>query len=406
MGEFALSLPRSGCDRAVITWEKESFSRNIRTVRYPTLRTEVELDVVLSEMTELICGAECSPEDPTEVGAAAPAGEIARGWVGGVAGQDAVAAMPGEFFDLEGRPLLIPVVTEADYRDIDGNPLATLTRQPFVLCTQLPESSFDELQDATPGTDAIEFVTYTIDGVVGRWKPIGTGLVSAGGLDENGRFVAAAYPEDALADLRRGVPPAIAPPSAPGPAPEPPPDGLETPTSTFGGIWMCAQQTGSSITGMGYAQAAKGCVVVQVLDACGRPDEAATVEGFGRDRSFYTWSPTDAQGTACLEAQRSEAVGEAQSLNGPKGETFWLDVNVLANATTYTFEAVAMPTQTGQCGDPGTCTTVTLVRPLDTDETCQTDADAGAAPPSAAPTDAPAEDGPANGDGPIVIGGK
>lgn len=396
MGDYAIELPRTGCQRAAITWEKESFTTVVRTLGLPSPRSEIVLNVGMAPLVELICGTECSPEDPTEVGGSAPAGEIARGWVGGYLGQEARRSIPGEFFDLDGQPVLLPALTVADYRNVSGASIVTLV-SPFVLCSKTARTSHDEIEDIDPvvpaGTEGtIDFNVYDLDPKTGRWHVVDRGYVAAGGGDALGRFVAQAYPQDALGDVRRSQPPpiSIAPGAGAGP------DAVPT---TLGDAWMCAPQRGSSVLGLGYTHPGKSCVVMEVLDECERPDANATVEIFGRDRTFFNWAPTDEDGKACLEAHRSEAIDEAQSANGVQGETFWVDVEVTTAAAVEKFEAVAMPTKDGNCGRPETCTVVRLARDPRVGQTsCE---DAGVDPAAT-----PGADAGTDPEGPIRVQGK
>ncbi|MCK6570690.1 hypothetical protein L6V77_06190 [Myxococcota bacterium] len=404
-GLYGLALPRTGCDRVVVTWEKESFSRNIRTFRLPLPRASVTLDVRLAELDELICGKEtCSTESGTSTDAATP-GVLARGWVGGISGQSNLAAMPGEFFDPAGQTLLMLGVSEGDYRDQTGAPILDPGGQEGVLCFPIEADSYDELQDTAEGNDTIDFVTYEITPATGQWTPIGSGFVSAGGFDSTGQFHQVAYRADELGDIRRGDPPvkeiALGPEPAPGAEDEREKVQLITPH-------LCRGAIKSGIFGLGFPLKGKGCVQVRVTDPCGRPEPETTVALSGRDRSFYNWLPAGADGTACLETPRSEATGEALSLNGVDGETFWVDLSVIAGTATLEVGAVAVPAAEASCAKPESCTVVDLVRPAVANETCEAETGGATAPPTAAPTDDGSTDGegPANGDGPIVIEGK
>jgi hypothetical protein len=167
-------------------------------------------------------------------------------------------------------------------------------------------------------------------------------------------------------------------------------------------VWFCAGTSGNGIHGAGYAHSGKSCVIVEVIDACGEPEPDATIEVFGRDRSFYNWQPTNSAGRACLEGHRSEAIAESQSANGTEGETFWLDVDVVNTEGTLRFEAVAMPTKDGACGRPDTCTVVQLHRDPIAGQVCK--ADAGVSLGESGST-ADAGTG-SNPEGPIRVQGK
>lgn len=398
-GEYVLEVPDSGCDRVVISWQKESFATTTRTLRLPSPHREIKLDLELAPLAELICGqTECSPETDAEgstVLAGAPAGEIARGWVGGYTGQDNLESIPGEFFDVDGRPLLILGVTEADFRRQDGSALTSLAT-PFPICLSVGGSSYDELQDLDPAIPPmtqgfIEFNTYQLDPVSGRWRAGERGTVSAAGEGGDGRLAAVPYPPTALGDIRRGAPPGVEIDGGMDDAGQPV-------TITLGGAWLCTVQRAAGIVAMGYPQESKSCVVVEVLNACGEPEDQATVEMRGRDRSFYNWGPTEADGRVCLEAPRSEAQGESQTLDGIDGETFWVDLTLVGSSAAGDVSAVALPTTPGDCGHPSSCLVVKIQPPLRSGETCKAEADAsqGASTPDAG-------SGPL---GPIRIQGK
>lgn len=364
MGDYAISLPRTGCDRAVVQWGKESFAHNVRSLPLPTDRESIVLNVEMASLTEWICSdTTCGVEGG---GLSTERGNTpgVQGWVGSLAGQEAVRAMPGEFFDTAGQPLLLLAASEDDIRDKTGTVLPPGTGSSY--CVALPESSWDELQDPTPNTQAIEFVTWDFDLPSGRWKPFGSGVVSAGGTEDNGKFHSEPYAEKDLGDLRRGEPPEIKTPVGE--------EGMEKVPLTLGGVWLCAATSGNGIHGAGYANRSKSCVIVEVIDACGEPEADATIEVFGRDRAFYNWQPTNSAGRACLEGHRSEATGESLSANGTEGETFWLDVDVVTADETVRFEAVAMPTKDGNCGRPDTCTVVQLHRDPISGQACNADA--------------------------------
>jgi hypothetical protein len=403
-GEYAIEVPDSGCDRVVISWQKESFATTTRTLRLPSPHREIELNLEMAPMVELICGqADCSPEpvsEGTSVIAGAPAGEIARGWVGGFAGQESLEAIPGEFFDVDGRPLLLLAMTESDYRRQDGSALTSLAA-PFPICVSVDSPSYDELQDLNPVVPPmtegfIEFNTYQLDPVSGRWRAGEQGTVSAAGEGADGRLAAVEYPAKVLGDIRRGVPPGIEIPGGVGE------DGQPV-TITLGGAWLCTTQRAAGIVAMGYPQEAKSCVVVELLDACGEPEDEATVEMRGRDRSFYNWGPTGADGRVCLEAPRSEAQGESQTLDGVNGETFWVNLTLVGASAAGDVTAVALPTKSGNCGQPTSCLVVRVQADLESGQNCN--ADAGV---SLGGGDPPAEgaDAGADPEGPIRITGK
>ena len=378
MGDYAIEVPDTGCDRVVISWQKESFATTTRTLRLPSPRREIALNLEMAPLTELICGeADCSPEpvsEGTTVMAGAPAGEIARGWVGGIAGQDDLEVIPGEFFDVDGRPLLLLALTESDYRRQDGSALAALAT-PFPICVSLPAPSFDELQDLNPvippETEGfIEFNTYQLDPVLGRWRAGEQGTVDAAGEGGDGRLTSQPYPPRVLGDIRRGVPPGT---EIPGGVDE----NGEPVNTTIGGAWLCTIQRAAGTVAMGYPQEAKSCVVVEILDACGQPEDKATVEMRGRDRSCYNWGPTDAEGRVCLEAPRSEAQGESQTLNGVNGETFWVNLTLVGASEDGAVTAVALPTKSGDCGQPSSCLVVQVKADLEPGKTCTPTPDAG-----------------------------
>lgn len=374
-GAYTLEVPDSGCDRVVISWQKESFATTTRTLRLPSPHREIKLNLEMAPLAELICGqSECSPEPVSEGGtvmAGAPAGEIARGWVGGVAGQDVLTSIPGEFFDVDGRPLLILGTTETDYRRQDGSALTSLAA-PFPICLSVDGASHDEMQDLNPVIPPmtegfIEFNTYQLDPVTGRWRAGEQGTVNAAGEGADGRLAAVPYAPKVLGDIRRGVPPGIEIPGGVGEDGEPV-------TTTLGGVWLCSVQRAAGIVAMGYPQEAKSCIVVELLDACGEPENDATVEMRGRDRSFYNWGPTDADGRVCLEAPRSEAQGESQTLNGVDGETFWVNLTLLGADADGDVTAVALPTESGDCGQPSSCLVVRVQAEAEAGQVCKKDA--------------------------------
>lgn len=395
MGDYSIELPKAGCDRVVITWEKETFTTVVRTVPLPSQRGAILLNLGMAPLIELICGEECSPEDPSEAGGSAPAGEIARGWVGGYLGQETVRSVPGEFFDAEGHPMLLPALLVSDYRNVSGARIDALVT-PFVLCSKVPQTSHDEVEDVDPtiaaGTEGtIDFNVYTLDLKTGRWSPVDRGYVAAGGQNSVGGFVSQPYTQAAIGDVRRSVPPPISI-VVPGADPDAAP-------TTLGDVWMCAPQRGSNVLGLGYSHPGKSCIIAEVLDPCERPDREATVEMFGRDRAFYNWGPTDDAGRICLESHRSEAVDESQSANGVQGETFFVDVDVTTGDAVEKFEAVAMPTKDGNCGRPETCTLVQLKRDRKLGQRCD---DAGVTTEEAPET----PDAGTDPEGPIRIQGK
>ena len=86
-GAYTLDVPGSGCDRLVLTFEKEAFRTVVRTFPLPTSRSRIDLSVSLAPLHELICGVDRCSYEEGEAGDSAPSGEIARGWGGLFGGQ-------------------------------------------------------------------------------------------------------------------------------------------------------------------------------------------------------------------------------------------------------------------------------------------------------------------------------
>ncbi len=402
-GEYSIAVPGTGCDRLVMTFEKESFRTVVRTLPLPTTRSQIDLDLHMAPLTEIICGqTACGWEGG---GIAGGLGLFARGWGGGFGGQADRGATPGEDFDDSGRPLLVLAGHEYDFRDASGQKIATFAT-PSGTCHPLDPASYDELQDARPsekfpGATHLEVPLYQLDLATGRWMDTGQlAEVHAGAVDDEDILRTKPYLESDLGDIRRGKPREIDVTPDGFVPPDAGPDGEDGGTTAASNklmakeVYLCAPVPGSGIYAIAYPQEGKGCVVADVVDGCDKPDDEAKVETFGRDRSFYNWGFTTGGGQACIVTPRSEAIGEVQTLNGVQGETFWVDLSVTSTSGTVNVDALALPVAEGSCATPDTCVHISIR----TGTGCSPVADAA---PQAA-TDA----GLTDGDGTIRIESK
>jgi len=295
----------------------------------PPPTSPVTLDVQMTRLRELQCGSgACVVEgDPVS---RFPAGPMERGWVTVFNGPQAVDYLGGEFRDTAGNLLWVTGFGYFDLRDGRGAPLESFP--PFTECFQVGFDAVGQLVDMDPSTDEVEMSVFHLDPSSGRWeKQEEVGLVKyTDELDENAQPVLANARRSQLGDIRSGQFHKV--------------------------VWICMPLGGSGWLAWGVPIRPRTCIRFSAYDQCEDPlaNVRFSVRGEGFGYKAESW--TDRRGQACVEATRSEALGQDYNHNELSGETF----SVTAEATRQQDSPVPwlaydLPREEASCAAPEEC---------------------------------------------------
>ena len=317
-GGYAIDVPVNPGDKLVLRFAYDGAAPLLRALQAAP-KGDTTVDAVLRPLEPLVCkGSMCSLQQAGVILKGLPADTTGAARAFNPATES--DAFPGSFVDANGKLLIPGAFASFDVRDGGGARVGRLP-VPIEMRMRIPRETWAVVKDVVPGNSRIDVPVYFLDEVAGVWVQLpGAGHIE----DAAGSLVAPSV----LASIHDG---------------------------TFdGALYAVADIDRIALWSVDWPVESSGCVTGRLLDDAGKPAEGALV---GLQGVTYIGASipaiVGADGRFCLEAVRSENVGEDLDGDGKAGESFVVSISATAGGRIYDLGIYDTSRAQAVCGGAG-----------------------------------------------------